>query len=157
MMLLPMLNGGSVAKEWQPMSALMCSGPVSRCSSFMAAKNGRSGQPVQSPEGRGGTSFASCAGGHQRRLARGGAGAPRRCSAGAHSREELADALAQHIDRVFAAHGQHALAEQRGPTHRAWRRIWLAACSMNSGWPSSTTSTARLPAQKRTHSSGTSG
>ena len=28
-----------------------------------------------------------------------------------------------------------------------WRRIWLAACSMNSGWPSSTINTARLPLQ----------
>src|SRR6185312_16313305 len=58
MMLLPMLNGGSVANEWQPMSALMCNGPISRCSSFIAEKNGRSGQPVQSPDGRAGTSRA---------------------------------------------------------------------------------------------------
>ena len=63
MMLLPMLKGGNVANEWQPMSALICSGPVSFCKSFMAEKNGRSGQPVHSPEGRGGTSVASfCAG-----------------------------------------------------------------------------------------------
>ena len=59
MMLLPMLNGGSVANEWQPMSALMCSAPVSFCSSFIAAKNGRSGQPMHRPEGRAGTSAAS--------------------------------------------------------------------------------------------------
>ena len=63
MMLLPMLKGGNVANEWQPMSALMCSGPISRCSSFIAEKNGRSGQPVHKPDGRGGTNAASRAAG----------------------------------------------------------------------------------------------
>ncbi len=33
----------------------------------------------------------------------------------------------------------------------------MISCSMNSGWPSSTTSTARLPAQKSRISSGASG
>src|SRR5690348_18177782 len=61
MMLLPMLKGGSVAKEWQPISALMCSGPVSFCRIFIAAKNGRSGHPVHSPDGRAGTRAASFA------------------------------------------------------------------------------------------------
>ena len=37
------------------------------------------------------------------------------------------------------------------------RRIWPTACSMKSGAPSSTTSTAFLPAQKPAISSGTSG
>ena len=45
------------------MSALMCSGPISFCSSFSAEKNGRSGQPVHSPGGRAGTSAASFAAG----------------------------------------------------------------------------------------------
>src|SRR6266446_5647054 len=77
MMLLPMLKGGSVANEWQPMSALMCSAPTSFCRIFIAAKNGRSGQPVHSPEGRGGTSAASLAADWADTTAlRGGTGAP---------------------------------------------------------------------------------
>src|SRR5579862_1145590 len=63
MMLLPMLNGGRVAKEWQPMSALICNGPISRCNNFMAEKKGRSGHPVHRPDGRGGTSAANRAAG----------------------------------------------------------------------------------------------
>ena len=104
MMLLPMLNGGRVAKEWQPMSALMCSGPVSFCSSLSAAKNGRSGQPVHSPDGRAGTSAASFAAGSSGNLARArrGGRVRRRCPA----REELPEPLAQHVDGVLAVHGQ---------------------------------------------------
>src|SRR5689334_63399 len=41
------------------MSALMCSGPISRWSNFIAEKNGRSGHPVQRPKGRAGISAAS--------------------------------------------------------------------------------------------------
>ena len=59
MVVLPMLNGGRIENRWQPMSQLMCSGPSSRCSSFMAVKIGRSGQPVQKPGGRGGNRLAS--------------------------------------------------------------------------------------------------
>ena len=44
-----------VANEWQPMSALMWVGPISRCTSLIAAKTGRSGQPVQKSGGRGGS------------------------------------------------------------------------------------------------------
>src|ERR1700689_5505397 len=43
MMLLPILKGGSVAKEWQPISELMCSAPSSRCTSLIAEKSGRCG------------------------------------------------------------------------------------------------------------------
>src|SRR5262249_2328018 len=39
----------------------------------------------------------------------------------------------------------------------ARRRMVLTACSMNSGWPSSTTRIALLPAQKRTSSPSISG
>src|SRR4029078_13691262 len=40
-------NGANVAKECQPMSALICDGPSSPCISLMAEKTGPSGQPVQ--------------------------------------------------------------------------------------------------------------
>src|SRR5271156_1158365 len=53
---LPIENGAKVAKEWQPISALIWVGPISRCASFIAAKTGRSGQPVQKFGGRGGMS-----------------------------------------------------------------------------------------------------
>src|SRR6185295_814651 len=48
----PMLNGGSTENRWQPMSQLTWWGPSSRSTSFMAAKIGRSGQPVQNDGGR---------------------------------------------------------------------------------------------------------
>ena len=52
MVVLPRLNGGNIENKWQPMSQLMCIGPISRWSSFIAVKMGRSGQPVQNPAGR---------------------------------------------------------------------------------------------------------
>ena len=51
-----MLNGGMVANEWQPMSALIWVGPSSRCTSLRALNTGRSGQPVQKAGGRAGRS-----------------------------------------------------------------------------------------------------
>src|ERR1700677_2973737 len=59
MMLEPVLKGASVAKEWQPISALTCTLPNSFCTIFIDEKNGRSGQPVHSPGGRGGTALRS--------------------------------------------------------------------------------------------------
>src|SRR5215475_7390060 len=49
---LPMLNGGRTENRWQPMSQLTWCAPSSRSTSFMAAKIGRSGQPVQNDGGR---------------------------------------------------------------------------------------------------------
>ena len=59
MVVAPMLNGGRIENRWQPMSAAMWCGPSSFSTSFIAAKIGRSGQPVQKPGGRGGTASAS--------------------------------------------------------------------------------------------------
>src|SRR5487761_572496 len=53
---LPSENGAKVANEWQPISALIWVGPISRWASSIAAKTGRSGQPVQKFGGRGGIS-----------------------------------------------------------------------------------------------------
>src|SRR5215212_3057515 len=61
MILLPRLNGGSVEKEWQPISALILMAPSSRCRSLIEEKSGRSGQPVQRPDGRSGTAFFNSA------------------------------------------------------------------------------------------------
>ena len=47
-----MLNGGSVEKVWQPMSADTWKAPASRSTSFIAENTGRSGQPTQNPGGR---------------------------------------------------------------------------------------------------------
>ena len=52
---LPRLNGANVEKEWQPISELMCTGPISFSSNFTAVNSGRSGHPVHRPGGRGGT------------------------------------------------------------------------------------------------------
>src|SRR5580698_1396311 len=49
----PMLNGGRLANRWQPISPAIWCGPSSCCTSFMAAKIGRSGQPMQKLGGRG--------------------------------------------------------------------------------------------------------
>ncbi len=54
-----MLNGGRIENRWQPMSAAMWCGPSSFSTSFIAAKIGRSGQPVQKPGGRPCTTSAS--------------------------------------------------------------------------------------------------
>src|SRR5581483_8052238 len=51
-MVLPWLNGGSVAKAWQPMSAATWVSPSSRCAILSALNTGRSGQPVQNAGGR---------------------------------------------------------------------------------------------------------
>ena len=51
---LPRLNGGSVEKGWQPMSAERWNLPVSRSSSLIAENTGHSGQPTQKPGGRSG-------------------------------------------------------------------------------------------------------
>src|ERR1700677_4066525 len=59
MMLEPILKGASVAKEWQPMSALTCTLPNSFCTIFIDEKKGRSGQPVHKPGGRSGTALRS--------------------------------------------------------------------------------------------------
>ena len=47
-----MLNGGSVAKAWQPMSAATCVSPSSRWAILSALNTGRSGQPLQKAGGR---------------------------------------------------------------------------------------------------------
>src|SRR5580658_1579409 len=86
MMLLPMLNGGNVAKEWQPISALMCSAPTSFCNIFIAAKNGRSGHPVHNPDGRAGTNAASLAAeAAETAVLRGAAPSPPERNCGAHA------------------------------------------------------------------------
>src|SRR3984885_15452080 len=53
----PMLNGGRLANRWQPISPAIWCGPSSCCTSFMAAKIGRSGHPMQKLGGRGGSAF----------------------------------------------------------------------------------------------------
>jgi hypothetical protein len=50
-----MLKGGRMENRWQPMSQETWCVPSSRSTSFIAAKIGRSGQPVQKEGGRGWT------------------------------------------------------------------------------------------------------
>ena len=73
--------------------------------------------------------------------------------------EKTRDAVHDHLGRVFARHDQGSLpcSLVRDVAQSARRRMVAMSCSMNSGWPSSTTSTAALPAQKPVISSGTSG
>src|SRR5690554_6283940 len=58
MVVAPRLNGGRIENRWQPMSQAMWCSPSLSCAKVKAAKMGRSGQPVQKPAGRGGTTFA---------------------------------------------------------------------------------------------------
>src|ERR1700726_471980 len=69
MMLAPVLNGANVANEWQPISALTCTLPSSFCTIFIDEKNGRSGQPVHKPGGRGGTALRNSSSGSSGRSA----------------------------------------------------------------------------------------
>ena len=132
-----------------------CTGPISWRSSFMAENTGRSGQPVQKVGGRGGSGAPSS-------LVDLGVGAPRprrsTASSGgdgaAVAAQNAARPLRHHQRRVFARHRQHVLAVQPACCRSALRRIWPIACSRKSGAPSSTTSTAFLPAQKRAISLG---
>ncbi len=112
----PSMNGAKVANEWQPISALIWVGPISRCISLIAENTGRSGQPVQKVGGRGGnapSAAAACAfcATHRVRLGRQcfGIDAGRLCC-----REEVAQALEQHVGRVFAGLRQHVLAVHAG-------------------------------------------
>src|SRR3974377_1295258 len=54
MVVAPILNGGKDANRWQPMSAEILCSPSPRCTSFIAAKIGRPGEPTQKPRGAGG-------------------------------------------------------------------------------------------------------
>ena len=129
------------------MSAETCTGPISWRSSFMAENTGRSGQPVQKVGGRAGR------------------GAPRALSTSARcasTRRSIARARARRGHSVVqkAASPLPTTSGVYSPAigstslpcslvcRSALRRIWPTACSMKSGAPSSTTSTAFLPAQK---------
>jgi hypothetical protein len=122
--------------------------PSSCSTSFIAAKIGRSGQPVQNPGGRIGTVLPTGPGSPGPACwARG----PCRAAARALSfPQELGNAVQHHLSGVFARHRQHTLAIQVDPAARAEQRWSPVACSMNSGWPSSTTSTESLPSQNST-------
>ena len=98
----PRSNGGSVEKEWQPMSALTCIGPISRASSFMDANSGRSGHPVHNPDGRTGTLRASMAAGSR------GMSTPGNCPI---FRQKFAQARHDHGAGIFARHRQRPLAD----------------------------------------------
>ena len=112
MMLLPMLKGGRVAKEWQPISELMCSAPSSRCTSLIAENSGRSGHPVHSPDGRCGTSAANLpAGTSAASRAACGGGCCGLYRARRPAAEKFADAFFEHVAGVFSGHRQNFLAD----------------------------------------------
>ncbi len=143
---MPSENGAKVANEWQPMSALICVGPISRCVSLMAANTGRSGQPVQKFGGRG-RNVAD--GGHDRGLVREHFFHVRRDRVGVDAgrmrlgqeRRNPAQAAPPTYNRRCAA-GSPCRA--RASAMSAPRRMTLICCSTYSGEPSSTTSTARF-------------
>ena len=59
MVVAPRLKGGRIENRWQPMSQEIWCWPSVSCASVSAEKIGRSGQPVQKPAGRGGTTAVS--------------------------------------------------------------------------------------------------
>jgi hypothetical protein len=117
-----MLKGGSEAKRWQPMSAAIWCSPRSSCTSFIAAKIGRSGQPVQKPGGRIGTVFDRSG------ISAAGAFGARTCAAAARRglAQEGRDPVEHHLPGVFARHRQHVLAVQRTRSPRPGR-AWAPA------------------------------
>ena len=114
---LPRLNGAKVANEWQPMSALIWVGPSSRCISLMAAKTGRSGQPVQKFGGRAGmsptlaTAPALCA---SIAFVRGRHRVAPSIPPGRVCARKAGQTLEQHFRGIFAGARQAALAEHAG-------------------------------------------
>ena len=72
-------------------------------------------------------------------------------------RQELRQAAHQRLDVVVAGHVHARPCRAAFRCTSARRRSVAISCSMNSGWPSSSTSTAFLPAQNCVISSGTSG
>ena len=129
----------------------MCTRPTSCCASLSAANTGRSGQPMQKPGGRAGSGALELP---RRRLR--GAGDCRASHATAASTgcsrqvrcTNFDEARRHHLDRVFA--GRRAAGPCRAAASgcRAGAAASAISCSMYSGWPSSSTITARLPAQK---------
>ena len=111
-----MPNGGMVANEWQPMSALMWVGPSSRCTSLSALNTGRSGQPVQKAGGRAGRSPRPAAAlGRWPRMSRTLATiASVSMPAGRTCGEEGREAVEHDLGGVFAGLGERPLAEHAG-------------------------------------------
>ena len=135
--------------RWQPMSAETWCGPSSRSTSFIAVKMGRSGQPVQKPGGRLCTSGAGWMGMTRDVLAFGTASTPWRC------RKAFTPVMT--TPAVYSpATGSRSLPCRAQPLPAA-RRTAAMFCSMKLGCPSSTSSTARLPAQNSSTSSSTTG
>jgi hypothetical protein len=154
MVVAPMLNGGRMENRWQPMSQLTWCGPSSRSTSFKAVKIGRSGQPVQKDGGRPCTcataSSITAAAPGSIAAARPGSRCGATCSRNARTPCSTTPPV------YSPAIGSTSLPCTRVATS-ALRNMLLTACSMKSGWPSSTSRTARLPAQNRTSSASTSG
>ncbi|MNI59197.1 hypothetical protein D3C73_1143480 [compost metagenome] len=112
------------------MSADTCDGPSSRSTIFMAVKIGRSGQPVQKPAGRAGTSasrLTTAAGG-----AAFEAGAAVGRQPGLHSSRKLFSPFWMMWAAYSPARGSGPLPTMR--VSRPARRIRVfSSCSMNSG------------------------
>ena len=156
---LPRLNGGSVENVWQPMSAAMWVGPISFSRILMALNTGRSGQPVQNDGGRVGIGSPNSS---VARVLLAISAASRVATTAASTPSGVVPAMKP--PRPFSTTSEvysPAIGSTSLPNTRvcrsALRSATLTACSRKSGWPSSTISTAFLPAQKSVISAGTSG
>ena len=137
--------------RWQPISAATWCAPSSCSTSFIAEKIGRSGQPVQKPGGRAGTTAARARTGSSSStaaaLARGGRSAATSGAAAVRKPRMPSSSTAT----VYSPAIGRTLLPIRRAGRSASRSIFARACSMKSGWPSSTTSTACLSRQKSNH------
>ena len=157
--------------RWQPMSALTWCGPNSFSTNFMAAKIGRSGQPVQKPGGRGCTTcckglsaitlwaltgVGALATGvgwvNTKPLALGAWTASNKPYFWAKARTPLSTSWT-----VYSPAGGSKSLPCSTALQPAWRSTVATFCSTKLGWPSSTSKTARLPWQKRNTSASTTG
>ena len=140
------------ANAWQPMSAAMCTGPMSCCASLSAENTGRSGQPMQKLGGRAGSGCAELRRHRLRAAARLPASQRFAASAagpGSIARRRTAPGPAAITStRVLAGRRQQVLAVQRrldvAPAQAWWRSP--ARC-IRAGLPRPP-ARARLPAQK---------
>src|SRR5919197_752023 len=132
-----MLNGGSVEKRWQPMSADRWNLPASRSTSFIAENTGRSGQPTQKPGGRCGSAPSSCAAFSLSDL----------IGTTAASRPRNFERPVSTTSPVYSpASGSTSLPRTFTALMSCRRSVARIASSRYAGWPSSTISTSRWPA-----------
>ena len=110
MVVAPSSKGGMIENRWQPMSEAMWCLPSSCSTSLVAAKIGRSGQPMQKPGGRPGTTPTRSGMSWPLPVLLGALHLARQHVRGLGA-QEFADAVEHDLAGIFAGHRQMLLAD----------------------------------------------